>query len=73
MPNQPAAAGPADSVIPQTVKPQHPNSSQNALKFRGAREDMVIMGDGPFRAGGAAQLINFELMSARERQGNEIS
>lgn len=73
MPNQPAAAGPADSVIPQTVKPQHPNSTQNALKFSELRDDMVIMGDGTFRAVVAAQSINFDLMSAREREGIEIS
>ena len=71
--NQPAAAGPADSVIPQTVKPQHPNSTQNALKFSELRDDMVIMGDGTFRAVVAAQSINFDLMSAREREGIEIS
>ena len=73
MPNQPAAAGSADSVIPQTVKPQHPNSTQNALKFSELRDDMVIMGDGTFRAVVAAQSINFDLMSAREREGIEIS
>lgn len=73
MPNQPAATGPADSVIPQTVKPQHPNSTQNALKFSELRDDMVIMGDGTFRAVVAAQSINFDLMSAREREGIEIS
>ena len=72
-PNQPAAAGSAESVIPQTVKPQHPNSTQNALKFSELRDDMVIMGDGTFRAVVAAQSINFDLMSAREREGIEIS
>ena len=72
-PNQPATAGSAESVIPQTVKPQHPNSTQNALKFSELRDDMVIMGDGTFRAVVAAQSINFDLMSAREREGIEIS
>ena len=72
-PNQPAAVGSAESVIPQTVKPQHPNSTQNALKFSELRDDMVIMGDGTFRAVVAAQSINFDLMSAREREGIEIS
>ncbi len=72
-PNQPVAAGSAESVIPQTVKPQHPNSTQNALKFSELRDDMVIMGDGTFRAVVAAQSINFDLMSAREREGIEIS
>ena len=59
--------------VPQSVTPQHPNSTQNALKFSELRDDMVIMGDGTFRAVVAAQSINFDLMSAREREGIEIS
>lgn len=72
-PNQPVVAGSAGDSVLQTVKPQHPNSTQNALKFSELRDDMVIMGDGTFRAVVAAQSINFDLMSAREREGIEIS
>ena len=57
----------------QSVQPKNPNSTQNALKFSELRDDMVIMGDGTFRAVVAAQSINFDLMSAREREGIEIS
>lgn len=68
---QTIAGGAANA--PQSVTPQHPNSTQNALKFSELRDDMVIMGDGTFRAVVAAQSINFDLMSAREREGIEIS
>lgn len=73
IPSQPVVAGSAGDSVLQTVKPQHPNSTQNALKFSELRDDMVIMGDGTFRAVVAAQSINFDLMSAREREGIEIS
>lgn len=59
--------------VPQSVKPKHPNSTQNSLKFSELRDDMVIMSDGTFRAVVAAQSINFDLMSAREREGIELS
>lgn len=52
---------------------KHPNSTQNSLRFSELRENMVIMGDGSFRAIIAAQSINFELMSARERESVEIA
>lgn len=61
------------SDIATPVKPKHPNSTQNALKFSELRDDMVIMGDGSFRAVIAAQSINFDLMSNREREGVELS
>lgn len=61
------------SGMPETVKPKHPNSTQNSLKFSELRDDMVIMGDGTFRAVVAAQSINFDLMSSREREGVEMS
>lgn len=56
-----------------SVTPKNPNSTQNALKFSELRDDMVIMSDGSFRAVVAAQSINFDLMSSREREGIEIS
>ena len=37
------------------------------------RENMIIMGDGSFRAVVQCQSINFDLMSAREREGIEFS
>ncbi len=63
--NQPVQAGP-----PQ---PQNPNSTQNSLKFAEIRDGMVIMGDGSFRSIIACQSINFDLMSAREREGVEYA
>lgn len=70
--NRPAqvASSPLDDVM---AKPKHPNSTQNALRFSELRDNMVIMGDGTFRAVLAAKSINFDLMSAREREGVELS
>lgn len=56
-----------------TVNLKHPNSTQNSLRFSELRDDMVIMSDGTFRAVIAAQSINFDLMSTREREGIEYS
>ena len=64
---------PAGMEMPETVKPKHPNSTQNSLKFSELRDDMVIMGDGTFRAVVAARSINFDLMSSRERESIELS
>lgn len=76
-PNQPVqqlvGSAAQQSEQQQSVQPKNPNSTQNALKFSELRDDMVIMGDGTFRAVVAAQSINFDLMSAREREGIEIS
>lgn len=63
----------SDGSIPQQANLKHPNSTQNSLRFSELREDMVIMGDGSFRAIVAAQSINFDLMSAREREAVEYS
>lgn len=52
---------------------KNPNSTQNALKFSQLRDNMVIMNDGSFRAIIASQSINFDLMSAREREAVEYS
>lgn len=71
-PGQPAQAG-VIPATPEAVKPQHPSSTQNSLRFSELRDDMVIMSDGTFRAVVAAQSINFDLMSSREREGIEIS
>lgn len=52
---------------------QHPNSTQNSLCFSELRDNLVIMSDSSFRAVIAAQSINFDLMSARERESVEIN
>ena len=71
-PNAAAPAGSAtNSATPAT--PKNPNSTQNSLMFEELRDNMVIMGDGTFRAVVAAQSINFDLMSGRERDGIEQS
>lgn len=67
------AAGSAASTSAPQPKSQHPNSTQNSLRFSELRDNMVIMADGTFRGVIAAQSINFDLMSARERDGIELS
>jgi len=71
----PAAAGSAagQANVNAPVTPKNPNSTQNTLQFEELRDNMVIMGDGSFRAVVAAQSINFDLMSERERDGVEQS
>ncbi len=56
-----------------TTKPKNPNSTQNSLLLSEVRDNMVIMADGSFRAVIACKSINFDLMSAREREGVEYS
>lgn len=54
--------------------PQRPkNTTQNTLLFSEIRDNMVVMADGSFRAVIACESINFDLMSAREREGVEFS
>ena len=48
-------------------------STQNTLLFEEIRDNMVIIGDGTFRAIVAAQSVNFDLMSNTEREGIEYS
>lgn len=50
-----------------------PNSTQNSLLISEIRDGMVVMKDGSFRAVVACKSINFDLMSAREREGVEFS
>ena len=65
----------------QTPKAQAPKdkkknaaiNTQNTLLFSEMRENMIIMSDGSFRAVVECQSINFDLMSAREREGVEFS
>jgi hypothetical protein len=56
---------------PTTVK--NPNSTQNTLLFEELRDNLVVMGDGSFRAIVEADSVNFDLMSEREREGIEYS
>ncbi|RKW02769.1 MAG: hypothetical protein D8B38_02625, partial [Candidatus Saccharimonas sp.] len=49
--------------------PPKPATTQNSLLLSELRDDMIIMGDGSFRAVIACESINFDLMSAREREG----
>lgn len=53
--------------------PVNPASTQNSLEIAELREGMVVMRDGSFRAVVACKSINFDLMSAREREGVEYS
>ena len=53
------------------VKASNPNSTQNHLQIAEVREGIVIMKDGSFKAIAACKSINFDLMSAREREGVE--
>ena len=55
------------------TKKNNPNSTQNSLLFSEMRENMIIMQDGSFRAVIECESINFDLMSAREREGVEYS
>lgn len=79
MPNTPAgpqAAVPGQPQAPgqQTGQPpRNPNSTQNTLLISEIREGMLIMNDGSFRAVVTCESINFDLMSAREREGVEFS
>ena len=76
-PAQPGAPQPTGSKNqqPETAKQakRNPNSSQNALLISELRDNMVIMGDGSFRAVITCKSINFDLMSSREREGIEYA
>lgn len=71
MPGQPQLS--PQTQQPQAPQPPKPASTQNSLLFSEIRENMVIMGDGSFRAIVACKSINFDLMSSREREGVEFS
>lgn len=61
------------SQAPEPSRPRNPNSTQNTLLIAELRDGMAIMNDGSFRAVVTCQSINFDLMSAREREGVEYS
>ena len=56
-----------------TKVPDLPTSTQATLLISELRDGLVIMKDGSFRAVIACQSINFDLMSATEREGVEYS
>lgn len=65
---------PQPQPTPQTtVTPDIPASTQATLLISELRDGLVIMKDGSFRAVIACQSINFDLMSATEREGVEYS
>ena len=76
-PMQPQPMNQAPGVTASNTLPQNParnpNSTQNTLLFSELRDGMVIMNDGSFRAVVTCKSINFDLMSAREREAVEYS
>lgn len=70
-PNPATPGSPQIKSAPKAKK--NPNSSQNALLISELRDNMVIMGDGSFRAVITCKSINFDLMSSREREGIEYA
>lgn len=79
MPQQPATqpipqATPTQQSQPATPQPPRPkNTTQNSLLFSEIRDNILIMADGSFRAVIACKSINYDLMSARERESVEFS
>lgn len=67
------AGGPGTPAQPAPMAPKNPNSTQNTLEIAEIRDGIVIMQDGSFRAVVMARSINFDLMSAREREAVEYS
>ena len=75
-----SSAGPFAQVGKPVPTPQQPpqpkrntNSTQNSLLISEIRDNLVIMNDGSMRAVVACRSINFDLMSAREREAVEYS
>ena len=68
-------AAPVSGAATQNPAPttRNPNSTQNTLLISEVREGMLIMTDGSFRSVVSCESINFDLMSAREREGVEFS
>lgn len=79
MPQQPTTqpmpqTAPAQQSQPAAPQPPRPkNTTQNSLLFSEIRDNMLIMADGSFRAVIACKSINYDLMSARERESVEFS
>lgn len=71
--SQSSSAPQAGAQTPQQNRTRNPSSTQNTLLISEIRESMLIMNDGSFRAVVSCESINFDLMSAREREGVEYS
>lgn len=67
----PGVQGQVNPAAPQPKT--NPNSTQNTLEIAEIRDGIVIMSDGSFRAVVMARSINFDLMSAQEREAVEFS
>lgn len=80
-PVQPLAPTGAQAGVPAGSSPQSQqpipkrvvSSAQNSLLISEIRDNLVIMNDGSMRAVVACRSINFDLMSAREREAVEYS
>lgn len=78
-PIMPPSASPAPNAkfakTPEDTAPKkrNPNSSQNTLLLSEVRDNMVVLADGTFRAVISCKSINFDLMSAGERDGVEYA
>ncbi len=68
----PQTPPPAAAKKPPAQK-SNPNSTQNALQIAEIRDGIVIMNDGSFRSVVMVKSINFDLMSADERESVEYS
>src|SRR5471030_1269777 len=70
-----ATGGGAPSTGPttQAAPGSNPNSAQNTLHISEIRDGLVILNDGTFRAVIMCKSINFDLMSATEREAVEFS
>lgn len=73
--NPQQAQGPTKgSKTKQQAKPRtNPNSTQDALQIAEARDNLVIMNDGSFRAVLMCRAINFDLISLEEKESVEYA
>lgn len=69
----PVGSGSAPAQGKPAAMPKNAHTTQNSLQLSEIRDNIVIMADGTFRAVVACKSINFDLMSAREREGVEFS
>lgn len=72
MPTIPGAPGMPPGAMAPPAK-TNPNSTQNTLQIAEIRDGIVIMNDGSYRAVVLARSINFDLMSAQEREAVEYA
>jgi len=71
-PAYPASAG-TTGTAPAASATSNANSTQNTLQISEIRDGIAIMNDGTFRAVIMCRSINFDLMSAQEREAVEFS